>query len=791
MATKIRLLRGLESNRTLVVPAVGEPLYTTDTHKLYMGDGVTPGGVLIVSNTDLSSYVTTTYLDSLKNTANGLAALDANGKLDINVLPALAITNTYVVTSQAEQDALTVQSGDVCIRIDLNDSFIYDGSAWQNIVKPNAVAVHETTYDHTKFLSQSDVNTANGVAPLDASSKVPLANLPDFSLKYYEVGSQTEQLALINPTVQLNVGDTVKRTDQDVVYLYAGQDRLNMSDFVPLNNTHDAPQISWIKFDVPVVNDTHVISIDDVEYKITVTTQSSAQEMATQFKSMIDAGEINITTSVDNGVLFIDGTLKRAYVKVKYYRLVPASGTSVYDFELGDTVGGTPIETYYPEFINTSTGGATGWVTSLTSSTGTGSMSASGADSASATTTITKTFQNPGIIEFDYRVSSESGFDYFNFKIDNDTLIHESGLQTGFTTISFPFTAGTHDFIFDYTKDGSAADGLDTVFIDNIKFFEKQDDYKHFINVDSYQKIKNYTTYYLEDSYGNTTYANRFIVPESVDTLNVVTDVLDENDVYIGLPIGRKTPLTVNLLSQSYDVRIYIEDDSSGNYTTFFNYSIKTLLDDFELNSNGDKREYIRLTASGETVTLQYTPTSNEYLITNSTNLGLTELYWQKGSHQLVSSESYPAFLSEPEYDMLFSSLSFPYVVEQMFWADNSNLNMQVSKLNIFYYKNYYTNTSITLPYSTNDGDFVAFYSKYTHTIKTNAQNLAEPGTTFITTSIPNYSSSKVTVFVFSVENNAWMGEEVNPLEFMSGLWAYKKSFGTTGTIDGGTITQI
>lgn len=44
MALKLR--RGTEANRTSITPAEGEIIYVTDTKKLYVGDGSTPGGVL-------------------------------------------------------------------------------------------------------------------------------------------------------------------------------------------------------------------------------------------------------------------------------------------------------------------------------------------------------------------------------------------------------------------------------------------------------------------------------------------------------------------------------------------------------------------------------------------------------------------------------------------------------------------------------------------------------------------------------------------------------------------------
>lgn len=84
------------------------------------------------------SYV----LSSEKGAANGVATLDAGGKLPIAQLPALAISETFVVVSQAAQIALTAQVGDVAIRTDLNKSFILqtepasDIANWQELLTP-------------------------------------------------------------------------------------------------------------------------------------------------------------------------------------------------------------------------------------------------------------------------------------------------------------------------------------------------------------------------------------------------------------------------------------------------------------------------------------------------------------------------------------------------------------------------------------------------------------------------------------------------------------------------------
>ncbi|MBU0973860.1 MAG: hypothetical protein KKC20_24695, partial [Proteobacteria bacterium] len=79
---------------------------------------------------------------NLKGAVSGLAELDANGKVPTAQLPALAITETFVVASEVAQLALTAQEGDVAIRTDLSKSYIQNGGSvgdmtdWSELLTP-------------------------------------------------------------------------------------------------------------------------------------------------------------------------------------------------------------------------------------------------------------------------------------------------------------------------------------------------------------------------------------------------------------------------------------------------------------------------------------------------------------------------------------------------------------------------------------------------------------------------------------------------------------------------------
>ena len=101
-------------------------------------------------------------------TASGnVPILDANGKLDQNVLPAIAITDTFVVATQAAMLALTAEIGDIAVRTDLNKSFILKTSPastlanWQELLTPTDSVVSVAGKTGVVTLSAADVGLGN------------------------------------------------------------------------------------------------------------------------------------------------------------------------------------------------------------------------------------------------------------------------------------------------------------------------------------------------------------------------------------------------------------------------------------------------------------------------------------------------------------------------------------------------------------------------------------------------------------------------------------------------------
>lgn len=113
-----------------------------------------------------------------KAVANGLATLDNNLKIPTSQLPALAITDTFVVASQASMLALTAQTGDVAIRTDLSKSFILTAndptvlSNWQELLNPsNYITTVNGKTGSTVTLTTSDIAQGTNLYYTQATTK--------------------------------------------------------------------------------------------------------------------------------------------------------------------------------------------------------------------------------------------------------------------------------------------------------------------------------------------------------------------------------------------------------------------------------------------------------------------------------------------------------------------------------------------------------------------------------------------------------------------------------------------
>jgi hypothetical protein len=87
----LQVRRGTEAERVAVTPDVAEPVYATDSKRLYMGDGQTVGGLLVgpqtfaAVNTTSNELVRTTATNTLTPDTNATVTLGAAGAYLVKV----------------------------------------------------------------------------------------------------------------------------------------------------------------------------------------------------------------------------------------------------------------------------------------------------------------------------------------------------------------------------------------------------------------------------------------------------------------------------------------------------------------------------------------------------------------------------------------------------------------------------------------------------------------------------------------------------------------------------------
>lgn len=167
-------------------------------------------GTQAASTTDLAEGANLYYSDARadarialqKGQPNGIADLDAGGKIPTARLPAIAITETFVVASQAAQLALTAQEGDVAVRTDQSKNYIRNAGTsgtmtdWTELLTPAAPVQSVNGKTGTVNLVPSDIGAATAAQGTKADSALQSGASHNSSLSGLQGGSSTERYHL-------------------------------------------------------------------------------------------------------------------------------------------------------------------------------------------------------------------------------------------------------------------------------------------------------------------------------------------------------------------------------------------------------------------------------------------------------------------------------------------------------------------------------------------------------------------------------------------------------------------
>lgn len=249
---KIRPRRDTATNWTSVNPtlAAGEFARETDSGRFKFGDDVTPWSALgywklpwidiTGKPTTLAGYGITDALPaSARGAANGVASLGADSKVPVGQLPALAITDVYVVNSQAAQVALVAEEGDVAVRTDQKKSYIHNGGTsgtiadWQELLTPTDQVISVNGKAGTVVLAAGDI----GITPAgNVQATTVQAAIAELDAEKQKAGG------IVSPSASR----TLELTDAEQTIYYLGAGVLTMT--IPLASAVAFPLNTEIRF---------------------------------------------------------------------------------------------------------------------------------------------------------------------------------------------------------------------------------------------------------------------------------------------------------------------------------------------------------------------------------------------------------------------------------------------------------------------------------------------------------------------------------------------------------------
>lgn len=153
-----------------------------------------------------------------RGATNGLASLES-GKIPGSQLPSLAISNVFVVASQAAQLAAGAQEGDIVKRTDLTPIKVYVHNG----------GILGTMADFTDITTQGDVQSVN---TMTGAVSLTSTNIPEGTNLYY-----TE--ARVNANAEVSASTAARHTHSNKALLDTyTQTELNLSDAVAKKHAH-------------------------------------------------------------------------------------------------------------------------------------------------------------------------------------------------------------------------------------------------------------------------------------------------------------------------------------------------------------------------------------------------------------------------------------------------------------------------------------------------------------------------------------------------------------------------
>lgn len=379
----------------------------------------------------------------------------------ITQVPAAALEGAYIVLdSTSVSDVAGNDNG----QVDFGEDFTTD-AILKNVGTDGATGVSATVTpdEENEFVTVNDPNTADfGDIPADETSLVEDAysftaadSVPDQYMAEFNMEITDDLDSVWNSSFNVTLNAPV---------LVAGNITVDDSDGGNGNGMLDPGESADLI--ITTQNNGHADSpeaIGSLSTESDIATVTSASSNIGEIPAM-GSEEAVFSIEVDEDAeigSYIDLAFEAdaaPYGVSKTYTL--PVGLIIEDFESGDFSG----------FAWESSGDADWFITETTVYEGDYAAASGDVDhDEESVLSVEGNVLSEGTITFYRKVSSESGFDFLEFHIDDNTVGEWSGEQD-WSQVEFDVSAGQHTFTWKYTKDGSVTDGDDMGWIDEIIF---------------------------------------------------------------------------------------------------------------------------------------------------------------------------------------------------------------------------------------------------------------------------------------------------------------------------------
>jgi hypothetical protein len=255
---------------------------------------------------------------SNKNSANGYAGLDAGGKLLTSQLPAIAITDTFVVASESAMLALTAETGDVAVRTDLSKSFILKGTVasnltdWQELITPTDQV--QSVNGMTGVVTISSISGNAGTATALQTSRTltvgstgkSFDGTANVSWSLSEIGAQAEDADLTAIAALVGTSGFLKKTAANTWSLDTNSYSLDTHE-------HNSIVNGTSSVDIPTADSSVVISVGGV----TKATVASAYTTLTNILS-VTGGAVEVSNGTGVGNVNIIGRNTDGFASIQF-----------------------------------------------------------------------------------------------------------------------------------------------------------------------------------------------------------------------------------------------------------------------------------------------------------------------------------------------------------------------------------------------------------------------------------------------------------------------------------------